>query len=325
MSHTVTIARMMKTPVLFLIFNRPDTTARVFAAIRAARPKHLFIAADGPRSSHSTDVDLCSQTRTILNKIDWPCDLKTKLNESNLGCRLAVSSAITWFFKHVKAGIILEDDCLPDPSFFGYCEQLLNRYRDEPRIMHISGDNFQPPTTKYSADIYFSIYNHIWGWATWRRAWALYDVNMSDFTVHETSEMLQSMTDNIAFREYWLQIFKNTHEGEVNTWDYQWTYAMWKNNGLAILPRVNLISNIGFGSEGTHTKTVNWMANLPTSELQLQSYPSTIAAHSRADCHTSKNVFGLSKSHLLFYFQKARGRLRLRSRLRKILQLRTKQ
>jgi hypothetical protein len=313
---------MIKTPVLFLIFNRPDTTARVFAAIRAARPKHLFIAADGPRHSHATDADLCSQTRAIIEKIDWPCELKTKLNDSNLGCKTAVSSAITWFFDNVEEGIILEDDCLPDPSFFDYCEQLLHRYRDEPRIMHISGDNFQKPSREYSADIYFSIYNHIWGWATWKRAWALYDVNMSDFTLHETSEILQSMTDNIAFRDYWLQIFQNTHEGKINTWDYQWTYAMWRKNALAILPRVNLISNIGFGSEGTHTTTINWMANLPTSELRLQSFPTEIATDVRADLYTSAKVFEIPASHWIRYLRKARAKLRLRTQLRNFLRIR---
>lgn len=312
----------METPVLFLIFNRPDTTARVFAAIRAARPKHLFIAADGPRQSHATDADLCSQTRAIIEKIDWPCELKTKLNDSNLGCKIAVSSAITWFFDHVEAGIILEDDCLPDPSFFDYCEQLLSRYRDNPRIMHISGDNFQKPRSEYSADIYFSIYNHIWGWATWKRAWALYDVNMSDFTLHKTSEMLRSMSDNIAFREYWLHIFKNTHEGNVNTWDYQWTYAMWKNKALAILPRVNLISNIGFGSEGTHTTTINWMANLATSELRLQTFPTQIAADVQADLYTSEKVFAIPASRWAGYLRKARLKLKPRTRLRNFLRIR---
>ena len=162
-------------PILFLIFNRPQLTARVFAAIREAQPSQLYVAADGPRSNRPGEADLCEQARRVINGVDWPCEVKTLYRQENLGCRQAVSSAITWFFDNVEAGVVLEDDCLPIESFFRFCSELLIRYRDDTRIGMISGNNHGFRIYDDSLSYSFSKHGAIWGWASWRRAWRLYD------------------------------------------------------------------------------------------------------------------------------------------------------
>ena len=157
-------------PVLFCIFNRPELTARVFESIRARQPHQLFIASDGPRDSNSDDVTKVEAARQIVSRVDWECDVSTRFLSENLGCKHAMSSAISWAFEKTEDLIILEDDCLPHASFFGYCDSLLDRYRNEDSVMMISGNNFQP-SRRSDASYYFSRWTHIWGWATWKRAW----------------------------------------------------------------------------------------------------------------------------------------------------------
>lgn len=169
------------TPILFLIFNRPETTERVFQQIRKIQPRQLFVSADGPRPTKIGEQETCEQVQKIIQKIDWKCDLKTNYSEKNLGCRVAVSSGINWFFNHVYEGIILEDDCVPDISFFHFCETMLEYYRNDERIMHIGGFNYQDGIIRGSGSYYFSQLSHIWGWATWKRAWDKYDVNVSTY------------------------------------------------------------------------------------------------------------------------------------------------
>ena len=169
---------MFQTPILFLIFNRPDTTKLVFESIKRIKPAKLYIAADGARKHKVGEDLLCKETRSIIDLIDWECEIKTLLRTENLGCKIAVSSAIDWFFENEEQGIILEDDCLPNESFFNFCEQLLNQFKENKEIMHISGNNFQDGITRGDGSFYFSKYNHIWGWATWKRAWKLYNVKL---------------------------------------------------------------------------------------------------------------------------------------------------
>lgn len=286
----------LDTPILFIIFNRPDVTARVFETIKHARPKSLFIAADGPRSTHPKDSELCEQTRAIVSEIDWPCDVRTKFNAKNLGCKYAVSSAISWFFQHVDSGIILEDDCLPDPSFFSFCENLLKYYQNDARVMHIAGCNFQNGIRRSNADYYFSIYAHVWGWATWKRAWARYDVNMRDFSSETNKGFIRRISKNLHFQRYWNELFLKTSKGQIDTWDYQWQYAIWKSSGLCVIPQVNLIANIGFGAEATHTQHDSWLADLPVSPLKIEKFSQTVAQNAEADKYTGTNVFGLRLS-----------------------------
>ncbi|NTW58827.1 MAG: glycosyltransferase family 2 protein [Nitrospirae bacterium] len=234
-----------------MIFNRPDTTKQVFEAIRKAKPGRLFIAADGPRPDKPGEADACEQTRAIVKQIDWECDVHTLFREKNLGCRVAVSSALSWFFEHVEEGIILEDDCLPDESFFPYCRHLLEKYRHDGRVMHISGDNFQFGRQIGQASYYASQFCHIWGWAGWRRVWQLYHPDMPDYPAFVRDGGLERMFRYPDMRRYYSVIFDRVFRGKLNTWDHQLSYAILKNNGVCIIPNVNLVENIGFTS-GTH-------------------------------------------------------------------------
>ncbi|QHT70542.1 hypothetical protein GXP67_29770 [Rhodocytophaga rosea] len=286
---------MLNTPVLFLVFNRPDTTQRVFETIRHAKPKQLFIAADGPRTHKPEDAEKCSKVREIVSRIDWDCEVKTLFREKNLGCKYAVSSAIDWFFENVEEGIILEDDTLPDHSFFTFCETLLAYYRTEKKVMHIGGVNFQKKQPKNNTSYYFSKYNHSWGWATWRRAWQENDMMMKDFTISQ--QLINHRFNSAQERKYWNNIFTKTHSGEISTWDYVWTYTLWKLNGLSIIPNKNLVVNIGFGENATHT--TNQIVN---STMQLDSmsemiiHPNEIRINTQADRFTFQTLFYSSTS-----------------------------
>jgi len=282
--------------VLFLVFNRPDLTVRVFQEIRAARPDRLFIAADGPRADRSDDEGLCIETRSIVTQIDWPCEVHTLFRDKNLGCKRAVSSAITWFFQHVEEGIILEDDCLPVNSFFGFCAELLKRYRMEERIMMISGDNFVPRSRLPDYSYRFSIHAHIWGWATWRRAWEHYDDNLQDWPrLRSTSWLIEWLGDKAA-AAYWRAIFDQVYAKQIDTWDYPWTYSCWVQRGFTVLPTVNLVSNIGFDERATHTvDSKSDSANLRRDSITFPlRHPTVLAPNINADQYTTRHHFGVS-------------------------------
>lgn len=256
-------------PVLMLIFNRPDLTRAVFARIRDARPAQLFIAADGPRADRPGEAALCREARTIADAVDWPCQVHTLFREQNLGPKVAVSSAITWFFDHVEAGIILEDDCLPDATFFPFCAEMLERYRDDARIMTISGNNYQfGGSTPNLASYTFSRFPFIWGWATWRRAWQHYDLKMTHWPQSAARAQIRDFLHDPAIYRHYAGLFNQVFAGEIVTWDYQWTYSSWRHSGLTILPAVNLVTNIGFDERGTNTKDQdNPAAGLPTQPI----------------------------------------------------------
>lgn len=260
---------MLRTPILFLIFNRPDKSELVLEKIRKVKPKQLYVAADGPRKECEGEIKKCLETRDLIKTVDWDCEIKTLFRDNNLGCRLAVSSAINWFFTNVSEGIILEDDCVPSDSFFPYCSELLDRYRDDKRIMMISGDNFIHKKQNYEFSYFFSRYHFIWGWASWRRAWALYDVEMNLWpNVRNQHAFLESFSDRYE-RSYWLDILDQTHRGEIDTWDFQWAFSMWVNNGLSICPSSNLIKNIGFDESATHTLRPNKVSDLENLALEF--------------------------------------------------------
>jgi hypothetical protein len=241
----------MKTPVLFIIFNRPETTQKVFDVIKQVKPTQLFVAADGPRKNKQGEMKLCEQTRDIvLKEIDWDCEVKTLFREENLGCGKAVSEAISWFFENVEQGIILEDDCLPSISFFSFCEKMLDRYRDNKKVMMISGSNPATSFPNLDRDYYFSRVYSIWGWATWRRAWNLYDKKMQNWPTYKKNKFLKLLYKNNMVVNYFSTAFDNVFNDQIDTWDYQWTFTCMKN-GLNIIPKYNMISNIGIN--GTHT------------------------------------------------------------------------
>jgi hypothetical protein len=239
------------TPILFLIFNRPENTRQVFDSIRRQKPKYLYIAADGPRSNIDDDNEICLKTREIALQIDWDCQVKTLFREHNLGCKVAVSSAISWFFENVDEGIILEDDCLPDAGFFPFCTELLLKYRTDNQVMSISGSNLLNVPWKAEAQSYQFAHGGIWGWATWKRAWNLYDITMQAWQYPATKKLIRKNMQTQDWYQYYQHMFESTHNGQLDTWDIQWFYTILINNGLAINPSVNLVKNIGFTS-GTH-------------------------------------------------------------------------
>lgn len=283
----------LKAAVLFLVFNRPDTTKQVFEAIRKAKPPRLYIAADGPRSDREGEADKVQAVRDdVINNIDWPCEVKTLLREKNLGCKYAVSGAITWFFENEEMGIILEDDCLPSQSFFWFCEKLLEKYKNHTKVWHIGGNNFQDGIRRGNNSYYFSVFNHVWGWAGWRRAWKYYDLELKGLPHFVKTNMIKDVFKNNIDQKYWLSCFQNTYNNKINTWDYQWTFTMWSNDGLAIYPNVNLVGNIGFGDDAVHTMDANHRySNLPRFEMNKLTHPPYIVRDIRADDDNQKLIF----------------------------------
>lgn len=275
----------LKTAVLFLVFNRLDTTKQVFEAIQKAKPPKLYIAADGARNNREGESEKVKEVRDfILNNINWQCEIKTLFREKNLGCKYAVSSAITWFFEQEEMGIVLEDDCLPTQSFFWFCEELLQRYKDEMRVWHIGGINLQNGIIRGDGDYYFSKYNHVWGWAGWASRWKFYDVEISTI---KDSNFIQSTFKYKSMQRYWINNLKKIRSNKIDTWDYQWAFTIWANNGLAILPNVNLILNIGFGEEAFHTQGES--PTLTASDLTIKKHPSEVVYNEDADYYQYQN------------------------------------
>lgn len=251
----------MTTPnaILMLVFNRPEVTQKVFEAIKKARPPRLYVAADGPRPGRADDLLNTQQVRAVFDQIDWPCQLITRFQDVNLGCRDAVASAITWFFEQEEQGIIIEDDVLPTPAFFEFCDTMLERYKHDERVFSIVGNNLVQPWYQSTESCFFSEVFFVWGWASWRRAWAHYDVNMRSWpSVKSNLDALPFMPSSWLHRCYWNLVFDLTYRKQIATcWDHQWTYTHWKQGALAVTPAQNLIQNIGFGMEATHTSVID--------------------------------------------------------------------
>ncbi len=247
-----------ETPILFIIFNRLDTVKIVFEKIRLCKPAQLFIASDGPRGNRFGEKETVESIRDyVLNNVDWECEVKTLFSEKNMGCDPAISMAISWFFSYIKQGIILEDDCLPDLSFFSFCEQMLNYYSDNEKVFEITGCNLQGGIIRGNGSYYFSNYGGTWGWATWRRAWEKFNYQVTGFNKLKEEKDIQSVFEDRVQQRYWINFLKK--EGNTDTWDYQWLYTIWYNKGICIVPNSNLITNIGFNLSGTHTlKKPDW-------------------------------------------------------------------
>jgi hypothetical protein len=243
----------LNTAVLFLVFNRPNTTKQVFESIRKAKPPRLYIAADGLREDRLGEEETVQSVRNyVMSNIDWNCEVKTLFRDKNLGCKYAVSGAITWFFEQEEMGIILEDDCLPSQSFFWFCEELLDIYKCDTRIMMVGGTNYFDDLTDQVHESYiFSRYFNIWGWATWKRAWSLYDVGIKRWSKNMHNNDLKHVLCNAEASKYFSRAFDLIKTNKIDTWDYQWCFTCLFNNGLSIVPAKNLISNIGV--TGTHT------------------------------------------------------------------------
>ena len=317
----MTIDTCTSSPVLFIIFNRPETTAQVFGGIRQAQPKRLYVAADGPRPGRPEDGERCRQARAIIDQIDWDCQVFTLFRTENLGCKYAVSSAISWFFEHEPEGIILEDDCLPHWSFFRFCDELLERYRNECRIMSICGANFQKGLWRPSESYYFSRNTHVWGWASWRRAWKSYDLEMEGWPVFAAANKLQNIfPESWAARSFWLRLLSDVAAGKIDTWDYQWTWSIWQYGGLSILPAHNLVKNIGFSAEATHTKHAEaWLLDMKTEEITFPLvHPDAVKICIEADSRYERTVLNIRPVRMARKLLKAWLRNRIKSLLHPI-------
>lgn len=280
----------LQTPVTFCIFNRPELTARVFEKISDARPPKLLIVADGPRPEFPDDNSNCHETRKIVENIDWECDVFRNYADTNMGCKHRIASGLDWVFEQCDEAIILEDDTVPNFTFFKFCETLLKKYKDDERVMMISGDNFQDGIRRGEPSYYFSVHAHIWGWATWRRAWSKYDVNMVDFPEFKKTRRIHSIFKDKAIRKHWLSLFESTYKGRINTWDFQWAYTLFRENGLSVIPNVNLVSNIGIGADATHTRSSHKYANLSTYEIAELIHPERVEINKEADLYFSRRL-----------------------------------
>ena len=261
---------LLKTPVAFIIFNRPDNTEKVFAEIARARPPKLLLVGDGPRKNYEGETVKVLSCRDIIKRVDWPCEVLTNFSEINLGCKHRVSSGLDWVFEQVSEAIILEDDCLPHPLFFRFCQELLEYYRYDQRVSMISGDNFLFGHYLNDESYYYSKYNHIWGWASWRNRWQHdYDIAIKQWPKVRDEGRIVDLANTTEEQKYLTEIFEKVYQGQIDTWDYQWNFGSRLNGRISVMPNVNLVSNIGFGSEGTHTTGISIQANMATKEMKF--------------------------------------------------------
>ncbi len=291
-----------QTPILLLLFNRPKHTNAGIDRLRQLRPTQIFVHCDGPRAHVTGEGEKVAAVRAAMENIDWPCTVHTLLREQNAGLRAGVYGALNWFFEAVEQGIVLEDDCLPDLSFFPFCEEMLERYQSEEQVMHIGGSNVAEALTRSLPESYFfSQFSFVWGWATWRRAWEKMRLDLDDFDAFVTENRISSLSSSTMAQAYMLEKFRATRAKENNSWAYAWAYSVLINNGLSIVPSLNLVQNTGIGeAEATHTKEADKKARLRASSISFPlSHPSVIARQRALDTE----IFYLS--------QKSRIRLTL--------------
>jgi hypothetical protein len=285
----------LTTPVALFIYNRPHTTQRVFAEIRRARPRQLLVVADGPAMDQPRDVEMCSAVRALIEEVDWECDLTTEFSEANLGCRRRISTGLDWVFQTVDKAIILEDDCLPHPTFFRFCHELLQKYAHEERVAMISGNNFNRSRARRPYSYSFSMYPLTWGWASWARVWKYYDAQLKQWPLIQDGGWLRDLIDDPASVRYWKRIFQKVYQGDIDTWDYQWTFSCWVNGLLTIHPAVNLVSNIGFDKRAVHTKDPTYRrAHYRTQSMVYPlSHPPFLIRDIKRDDEIKKVVHGI--------------------------------
>ncbi|MEH1948780.1 MAG: glycosyltransferase family 2 protein [Nostoc sp.] len=285
----------MQTPVTFIIFKRPQTTEKVFEAIRQAKPTKLFVIADGPRTDRECEAEKCEATRAIIERVDWDCEVIKNYSDINLGCAKRVSSGLDWVFNNVEETIILEDDCIPHPTFFRFSQELLEKYRNDTRIATISAQNLQLEQKRTNYSYYFSRYNHCWGWASWRRAWQHYDLTIKLWKEVQAENLLYDILIDQKAVNSWQRIFQSVYDNPTGiTWDYQWTFACWMQGSLSIIPNVNLISNVGVGADATHF-TSNQEFSFINMSMQAMEFPLKhppfIVRNVEADNFTQKTVY----------------------------------
>jgi len=283
---------MIDISIAYIVFNRPRHTRETFEAIRAARPARLFIIADGPRPGHPTDDQRCQAVREIVSQVDWPCEVHRNYADQNLGLKKRVSSGLDWVFSQVESAIILEDDCLPHPDFFPFCQELLERYKDDDRVWTITGNNNQNGKKRSIDAYYFSKYGHCWGWATWRRAWVQYDGDIKFWPEWKLSQDWRNKTPDPYEQAYWIDIFDRIYLKKIDSWAYPWMTSLWYHGGLTATPRVNLVTNIGVGPDSTHTLADEDQPGVPLEPLGQFTHPPEVKQHLKADQYVFDHLLG---------------------------------
>jgi len=284
----------MQAPVALIIFNRPDLTEQVFDRIARVKPSRLFVIADGPRADRPGDAEKCAVAREIVERVDWDCEVRKNYSDVNLGCGYRPASGLSWVFEQVEQPIILEDDVLPDLTFFRFCEELLERFSDDERVMHISENNYQSGRKRGRYSYFFSRWSVCTGgWATWRRAWHYFDMEIKLWpALRETSWMLDIVEEK-ELEESWKKTFDRAFAGitssgvpgRLDYWDYQWTFALWAQSGLCILSNKTMVSNVGYREDGTHTRSPNSWADLPTKAMAFPLHHSPSVIRNREADH----------------------------------------
>ena len=281
---------MFNTPILFITYKNPEITRLTFERIREIKPSVLYLASDGPKkNSHKKEIQEINETRDVIENIDWKCKVYKKFEKENLGCKLGVSSSITWFFETEENGIILEYDCLPDLSFFKFCEILLDKYNDNDEIFSISGNNFDFGYTnslnKNKNSYHFSHISKLWGWATWKRAWNCFDIELKGFNNFKQKKIIKNLILNKNHRSYWMNKINQVYDGTNNsTWGFIWLYTLLNHKAYCITPNINLVSNIGFGEDATHAKDKSSVfSKMKTSSIKNIEHPTKIEPNFESD------------------------------------------
>lgn len=296
----------LRAPVALFIFNRPQTTQLVFEAIRAARPATLAVVADGPRPGVPGDAAACAAARSVIDRVDWPCDVRALFAPVNLGLRPRVESGLSWVFSQFDEAIILEDDCVPEATFFRFCDEMLDRYRGDTRVLSVSGSSFQFGRQRGTGSYYISRHGHVWGWATWRRSWDLHDPRMADWPLARREGWLARQCASSVAQQYWDHIFETAYR-TGHTWDFPWRFTYWRRQGMHVIPNVNLVSNYGFDEGATHTQQVNSIfAFLPTSPIGFPLvHPDVVRVDVEADDFTEDILYS---GNLRRAFERGRAR-----------------
>jgi hypothetical protein len=298
----------MKTPVVLIIFNRPAQTEKVFDVIRQAKPPKLLVIADGSRAERPGEAEKCTAARAVIDRVDWDCEVFKNYSDVNLGCDPRISSGLNWVFETVEEAIILEDDCVPHSTFFRYCEELLERYRHDARVMNISGQNvlFGRHRTEYS--YYFSRYTLCWGWASWRRAWQYFDVDVKLWPEIRDQNLIKNVLVDPYAVKVWERTVQLLYDGYLTGWDFKWMFACWLQNGFCIIPNGNLVTNIGHGSEATHTNDEKSPYNNMLVEAMSfpLKHPPFVTRNLEADKFTQRTLFDYDPN----FFKKVQNKLK---------------
>ena len=293
----------MRVPILLMVYIKPDTTVKIINRLKEIKPKKLYISINIPSSENKKNIKKNEKVLEILNLINWKCKIKYKKRKKNVDAYTSYRDAIRWFFKNEKEGIVLEDDTLPNKSFFIFCDKMLKKYRNEYRVSQICGSSFQNQKSNFNTNYFFSNYNLCWGYATWRRSIKNYDEKMLNWPKLKKNNHLFKINNNKKFASYWTDIFDEQYKKKFRAWDYIWLYSNWSKNKISIIPKKHLVKNIGFVKDATHTKIKykDWFNNLETQEMKFKNFhPKLISVDLKYDNWLSNSVFKVDR----IYFKK---------------------